>query len=72
MLTLFKQFLEHLGSPKDQKSEAVALTVVYSITLSFFIVMITVMLMIRWSGLNYRLTHPPSEALCQIGFKLQS
>jgi hypothetical protein len=35
MITLFKQFLDRLGSPKDQKSETVALVVVYCMLLAF-------------------------------------
>jgi hypothetical protein len=37
-MKLFKQFLDHLGSPKDQKSENVALAVVYCMFLSFSMV----------------------------------
>lgn len=35
MLKLFNSFLDRLGSPKDQKSESVALTVIYCMYLSF-------------------------------------
>lgn len=45
MIKLFDQFLRNLGSPKDQKSEIVALVVVYSMTLSFTLVIVAVMTM---------------------------
>jgi hypothetical protein len=52
MLNLFKQLLLHLGSPKDQKTESVALVVVCSMTISFTLVMVTVMLMVLCSSLK--------------------
>jgi hypothetical protein len=52
MLNLFKQFLLHLGSPKEQKTESVALVVVYSMTISFTLVIVTVMLMVLCSSLQ--------------------
>jgi heme/copper-type cytochrome/quinol oxidase subunit 2 len=52
MLKLFNQLLTHLGSPKEQKTESVALVVVYSMTIAFITVMVTVMLMVLCSSLN--------------------
>jgi hypothetical protein len=46
MIKLFSQFLDRLGSPKDQKSESVALTVVYCMFLSFTMVLMIMMLMV--------------------------
>lgn len=42
MVRLFNQFLSHLGSPKDQKSECVAVLVVYCMFLSFALVIVVV------------------------------
>lgn len=46
MIKLFNQFLDHLGSPKDQKSESVALTVIYCMFLSFTMVLMVMMVMV--------------------------
>jgi hypothetical protein len=46
MINLFDKFLGSLGSPKDQKSETVALVVIYSMTLSFTLVMIALVIMV--------------------------
>lgn len=45
MVKLFGQFLDRLGSPKDQKSETVALTVIYCMYLSFTLVIVLVILL---------------------------
>jgi hypothetical protein len=45
MVELFIQFLDRLGSPKEQQSENVALAVVYCMFLSFSMVLV-VMVMI--------------------------
>lgn len=59
MIKLFDRFLQGLGSPKDQKSEAVALVVVYSMTLSFtlVIVAVTTMFISQFQPGG----HPPTE-----------
>jgi hypothetical protein len=44
MIQLFSQFLDRLGSPKDQKSESVALAVVYGMFLSFTMMLMLIML----------------------------
>jgi hypothetical protein len=46
MINLFKELVGNLGRPQDQKSEMVALTVVYSMSLSFTLVMVVVILMV--------------------------
>jgi hypothetical protein len=45
MIKLFTQFLDRLGSPKEQNSENVALAVVYCMYLSFSMVLIVMMLL---------------------------
>lgn len=46
MIKLFNQFLDRLGSPEDQKSESVALSVVYCMFLSFTMVLMAMMLLV--------------------------
>jgi hypothetical protein len=45
MVNLLNQFLNHLGSPKDQKSETIALSVVYCMSLSFSLVIVVVIVL---------------------------
>jgi hypothetical protein len=46
MLELFIQLLDRLGSPKDQQTESVALTVVYCMFLSFSMVLIAMVVIL--------------------------
>jgi hypothetical protein len=46
MVKLFSQLLAYLGSPQEQKSEIVALVVVYCMFLSFALVVLAVILMV--------------------------
>jgi hypothetical protein len=46
MIKLFAQFMDRLGSPKDQKSETVALTIVYCMHSSLLIVMLLLLVIL--------------------------
>jgi hypothetical protein len=46
MLELFIQLLDRLGSPKEQQSETVALTVIYCMFLSFTMVLVVMVVLL--------------------------
>jgi hypothetical protein len=46
MLGLFIQLLNRLGSPKEQQSESVALTIIYCMFLSFSMVLFAMLLIL--------------------------
>jgi hypothetical protein len=46
MLELFIQLLDRLGSPKEQQTESVALTVVYCMFLSFSMVLVAMVVIL--------------------------
>jgi hypothetical protein len=46
MVELLLQFLDRLGSPKEQQSENVALAVVYCMFLSFSMVLVVIVTML--------------------------
>jgi hypothetical protein len=46
MLGLFIQLLDRLGSPKEQQTESVALTVIYCMFLSFSMVLVAMIVIL--------------------------
>lgn len=46
MFQLFVKLLDRLGSPKEQQSESVALTVIYCMFLSFSMVILSMLLIL--------------------------
>jgi hypothetical protein len=46
MVELLLQFLDRLGSPKEQQSENVALAVVYCMFLSFSMVLVVIVMIL--------------------------
>jgi len=45
MFKFFKEYLDHLGSPKDQKNETIALLVIQSMSFSLTLVIIVIILL---------------------------